>query len=70
MPAALPNDTLTPRGAQALADRIRNFWLAQGYSGIQTWVEQIPGIMYGQTCYIVRTNMVRGVPPGGKTEKP
>lgn len=50
------NDTLTYRGANELAARIRDYWTRRGYSEIQTFVLQVNAKDYS-TIYCVRSNI-------------
>lgn len=58
------NDTLHYEGASRLAVRITQYWNERGYPGIRTKVEEIPGAIYdSHTIYVVRSNMIGGLPP-------
>lgn len=54
-------DWLSSVTAQQLADRIRDFWIAQGFHGIRTRIE--PSALDHCTIWVVRSNIVRGFPP-------
>ena len=60
---------MSPKGASELAATIRNFWLAQGYEGIETRIEleQISSISR-HGVWVVRSNMRNGVPPRWKRD--
>lgn len=60
---------MSPKGAAELAATIHNFWLAQGYEGIETRVEleQISSISR-HGVWVVRSNMRNGVPPRWKMQ--
>ena len=59
-------DLCGKRGAEAHAEEIRQHWVGLGYLGIETWAEEevvhyrnkVPG-----RIWVVRTNMVGGLPP-------
>jgi hypothetical protein len=61
---------MSPKGAAELAATIRNFWLAQGFEGIETRVEleQISSISR-HGVWVVRSNMCNGRPPRQKSER-
>lgn len=58
-------DGLSSAAAQALAEQIRSVWAAQGYE-VNAWVEaaQHRAPTHGRTepIYVVRTDMVNGMP--------
>lgn len=52
---------LSQAGAEALAARIKEYWVTQGYPKVETRIEKAqigPHLIFG-----VRSNMVGGVPP-------
>jgi hypothetical protein len=51
-----------PAEAEARARQLRDYWIARGYLGIQTWV-QAERDRYGDMIFGVRSNIVRGFPP-------
>jgi hypothetical protein len=68
---ATPADAMTAQGANALAARIREFWQARGYHGIETRVVSVdrcrsqsrPEV---EIIYCVRSNIgPNGFPPKG-----
>lgn len=56
---------LDEQGARALAGRIQEFWRALGYKGAAAWTE--PGVRGEKSYYVVRSNLVCGIPPGGRS---
>ncbi len=56
---------MTPKGAADLAHTIREFWLAKGHEGIETWVET-QQTSPKQLVHVVRSNMRNGMPPRWK----
>lgn len=58
-------DSLSERGAYYLAARIREFWLAKGYT-IRTVVEPIYGGDRIKATFQIRSNMVNGMPQSGR----
>ena len=60
---------MSPKGAAELAGTIRNYWIAQGFEGIETRVEleQISSISR-HGVWVVRSNMCNGVPPRNARE--
>lgn len=61
-------DTTSREGAQRNADDIIDFWHSRGYHKVSAWVEPVQlrsndrGNGGGQ-IWVVRTNLVRGMPP-------
>lgn len=55
------------REAARLAGRIETFWRAKGYQGVKAWI--INTSRQGLPYYVVRTNLVNGIPPGGRDEE-
>jgi len=45
--------------AEDLMVRLNGYWLSQGYTEHKFWVERV-----GEIRYVVRSNLVGGVPPG------
>lgn len=57
-------DTFTVSGAHAIADEVRDYWIARGYAGIKTWVEEYRSKTSHGTICCVRSNIgAGGVPP-------
>lgn len=56
-------DSLNGSGAAALADRIKNYWHSRGHTNVVMSVVEISGVTYLETIYMVRSNLVRGLPP-------
>ena len=54
--------------AEAIAKRVRDYWIDQGYLGIKTWIDYIPASHvrgdYHAAGYGVRSNIgPKGFPP-------
>jgi len=57
-------DSLTRRGAEFLASRLRNYWREQGSSTISVWIEPAgPAAHPRASVWVVRSNLVNGNPP-------
>jgi hypothetical protein len=57
-------DSLTKAGAQHTAARLQAYWHAQGHKTVRHWVEHASGTRGGgHGIYVVRSNLVRGLPP-------
>lgn len=54
-------DNLTYFGAQYLADRIRAHWAEQG-KFVRVWTEKTVPLSASCSTYIVRSDMINGVP--------
>jgi hypothetical protein len=54
-------------GAAKLADKVREYWMAQGYIPPKVWVEQIPEL---PSVHVVRSDMINGMPRGGRVNAP
>jgi hypothetical protein len=57
-------DYLTLSGAGALCDRITKVWLKAGHQGVKAWPEVVS--TGSDRLYTVRTNLVCGLPQGGR----
>jgi hypothetical protein len=55
-------DTMTGAGASRLADKIRNYWRARGYTVEVTVIDTTTTIKTGP-IYCVRSNLIAGLPP-------
>lgn len=60
-------DFLTRNGADALVKHLTDYWTSRGYRSIRVERYELPGTVGGS--YGVRSNMVGGIPPGGKAGK-
>jgi hypothetical protein len=59
-------DTLSQRGALALAKRLQNYWHARGYKQVRFWTEPLTercSKVGTYELYRVVCNLVGGVPP-------
>lgn len=65
-------DNLSREGAQALADRLNDYWRAEGATKAQHWIEPVQhrgrkktGDAHKEavTMWVVRSNLVNGLPP-------
>jgi hypothetical protein len=59
-------DHLTEGGAIVLAERLEAWWAKLGYPSVRTWWERATGkTVRGNlgTVYVVRSNLVNGLPP-------
>ncbi|WP_448043786.1 hypothetical protein [Bradyrhizobium liaoningense] len=54
-----PNDAYSKAGANALAERIKQFWHDRGFLGVNVQAYQIPGF---PSLYGVRSNLAAGLP--------
>lgn len=50
-------------GAEQLAEQLTAFWHARGYRQVQFWVEPLHEPRCRHITYVVRGNLVRGLPP-------
>lgn len=60
------NDTLSQRGAMALARRLQQFWHEQGHTEVRFWAEPIDERFEkigSYEVYRVVSNLVNGAPP-------
>lgn len=60
------SDTLSRKGATALAKRLQDFWHGQGFSAARFWVEPIDerfAKVGSYEVYRVMSNLVNGLPP-------
>ena len=60
MPEARPVDYLSRDGAEALADKVRRYWLS---CGAQVGVR----VEFGSGIWVVRSGLARGLPPPAVT---
>lgn len=64
-----PPETLTEAGAHDLAARIMAYWMDRGYFGVEVRVErqavQQSGFDHGHAIWVVRSDMVGGMPKSG-----
>jgi hypothetical protein len=56
-------ETLTREGAQRLAADIENYWVGRGYRGLQMEVAVFKDYHDHHPMFMVRSNMVNGLPP-------
>jgi hypothetical protein len=68
LPKPEPPDTTTREGAEALARKLDAYWHAQGFPQVQHWVEMHRRLtpaapLHGEAMWVVRSNLVRGLPP-------
>lgn len=54
-----PTDAYSKAGANALAERIKQFWHDRGYLGVMVQAHQIPGF---PTLWGIRSNLAAGLP--------
>jgi hypothetical protein len=60
-PLGIIPDHSSKLGAQAMAVRLYRYWVGKGYAGARFWVDNIA---VGVDCYSIRSNLIRGLPPG------
>jgi hypothetical protein len=65
-PKAMPEESLSQKGAMALAKRLEQFWHSKGYLAARFWAEPI-GERFEKVgtyeIYRVVSNLVNGLPP-------
>lgn len=59
-------DMYSQKGATYLAFKIKEFWMRQGYSGIDTWIDPLIGHhIQSRDLWVPRSNLgPDGLPPG------
>jgi hypothetical protein len=57
----IEKDNLHRLGAERLARTIRDYWRAKAYRGVLVWIEPI--YFDGGRLYVVKSNLVGGMPP-------
>jgi hypothetical protein len=59
-------DTLTGSGAQRIAEKIRSFWSAAGFSTVVVEIVRTAGVGEKPPIYAIRSNLLAGLPPAHK----
>lgn len=62
-------DNLKEFGAHRLAANIRAYWASEGYATPAVRVEQISSTNNKDAYYVVRSDMVGGMPAGKRTRR-
>jgi hypothetical protein len=65
-PVAMPQETLSQKGAMALAQRLERFWHEEGYPAARFWAEPVDerfAKIGTYEIYRVASNLVNGLPP-------
>jgi hypothetical protein len=69
-PEIIPSipDTLSQKNATALAKRLDDYWVRQGYTTVRHWIEHErhvngDGTKRNEGYWVVRSNLINGNPP-------
>ena len=62
--AEMGEDLFTHRGAEHLAVTIERGWAQAGHAGVKCRIERALGVNGCLRIFVVRSNLVNGLPPG------
>lgn len=61
-------EATSKKNAESLSKRIEDYWHKEGHPQVKIWPVSENALGFGE-IWVVRSNLVRGMPPDGSAEK-